>query len=134
MIKRNYNTSASERAKNSRAPFADGVLKVYVVKNDAPKGKMPVLKLELKQTLRFERRIVGMGRHYAALQAQVKIEAVLRVPRLEGISARDIVICDSGPEAGKMFRIEQIQHPLEFPLVMDITLTRTEERYELPSN
>ncbi len=114
---------------HSRMPLADTVIQVYDATNGAAPGDMPVWLLTLKHTLRAEKRVIGMQRHYAALQAQVQLDGLLRVPRLPDISPQDMVLyAENGEE--KAYRITQIQYPPEFPLVMDVSLERVEERYE----
>lgn len=108
--------------------FNDGTVKIYDVTNTAPPGAKPVEGLSLKQTLRYTERTVGLTRYYAALQANVKIQYLLRCQQLRGISTQDIAI----PNDGKQYRIIQIQYPEDIdPPVMDLTLERLVQDYDL---
>ena len=99
--------------------FNDGILKVYEVTNAARPGGMPVEGLAIKHTLRYKERTVGLNRYWTALQANVRVQYVLRCPRLRNVSAQDVAI----PNDGKQYRIVQIQYPEDVdPPVMDLTL------------
>lgn len=101
--------------------FNDGVVKVYAVTNAAPPGGKPVEALALKQTLRYKERTVGLTRYYAALQANVRVQYVLRCLRVPGVSTQDVAI----PNDGKQYKIAQVQYPEDVtPPVMDLTLVR----------
>lgn len=105
----------------------DGVVKIYKVANIAPPGGMPKKGLVLKETLRYKERTVGIKRYYAALQANVRIDYVLRCPRLQSVSSQDVAI----PNDGMQYSIEQIQYPEDAPLDMDLTLKGVAAQYDL---
>lgn len=106
--------------------FNDGVVKIYRVTDEAAAGELPKEKLELKETLRYERRIVGFKRYYAALQANQQIEGIIRCPYRDTVSAQDIA-----EKEGKQYQITLIQIPEDiYPPVMDLTLSRLEQNYE----
>jgi len=109
--------------------FNDGVLTIYSVSNDAEPGDMAKDKLTLKvEKLRYDERIVGMSRYWIALQAQKKIDFLVRTPRIDSVNTQDIVV----PISGHHYLIKQIQYPKEvFPKSMDLSLERLEEPYEL---
>lgn len=108
--------------------FNDGVVKIYSVSNIAEPGKMPVETLELKYTLRYKERTVGLQRYYTALQANITVSHVLRCPFLRNVSTQDIAI----PNDGQQYRIVQIQRPEDIdPPVMDLTLERVTQDYEI---
>ena len=108
--------------------FNDGVVKIYEVINTAPNGEMPVEGLSLKRTLRYHERTVGLNRFFTALQANVRVNYVLRCPRLRDISTQDIAM----PNDGKQYRIFQIQYPEDIdPPVMDMTLEELEAAYDI---
>lgn len=108
--------------------FNDGVVNIYSVGNIAPPGNMPKEGLTLKVgPLRYEERTVGMGRFWAAIQAQAKIDMVLRVPQRRTVSTQDIAL----PNDGEQYEIKQIQYPKDVePPVMDLSLERLEADYE----
>ena len=114
--------------KNKPQEFNDGIVKIYKIKNaSAESGNMPKEGLTLKVgPLRYEERIVGMGRFWAAMQSQAKIDMVLRVPRIKSVSTQDIAI----PIDKKQYEIKQIQYPRNVvPPVMDLSLERLEVDY-----
>src|SRR5690554_5496111 len=87
--------------------FNDGIVKLYEVTNIAEPGNMPKEGLQLKGTLRYKERTVGMGRYWTAMQANSRITYLLRVPQLRNISSQDVAI----PNDGKQYKIVQIQYP-----------------------
>ena len=116
------------QSKPTNQAFSDGLVRIYAVTNAAEAGNKPVERLALKHTLRYEQRIVGMSRHYVALQANVKISHVLRCPRLATVSTQDI----AKPNDGRQYRIVQVQYPPDVvPPCMDLTLEEVAAQYEL---
>lgn len=121
--------------------FNSGTLTVYRVTDAAQPGRKPVQKLELKISLPYEERRVGVSRYYAAQQAQVRVDRVLRVPD-SGV----IVLSDGGTqiaarvdpqdvavtEDGTQYSIEQVQAvPDVWPKCADLTLSRVTQIYEI---
>ncbi len=102
--------------------FNDGVVNIYTVENIAEEGNLPKEKLTIKITaLHYEERTVGMNRFYTAMQNQVRVGQMIRVPRINSVSAQDVAI----PIDGKQYKIIQIQYPKDvFPQVMDLSLER----------
>jgi len=106
------------------------------VGNIAPPGGMPKEGLTLKvSSLRYKERTVGMSRYWAAMQANVKIDMVIRVPyvpiKAKAISTQDIAI----PIDGEQYRIVQIQKPEDiYPPVMDLSLERLVQKYDIGSS
>jgi hypothetical protein len=109
--------------------FNDGIIKLYSVDNMAASGDLPKEKLILKiGPLRYEERIVGMGRFWTAMQAQAQIDRIIRVPRIESVSPQDVAI----PIDGKQYRIKQVQYvPDVEPPSMDLSLERLEAAYDI---
>lgn len=109
--------------------FNDGVVNIYSVGNIAEPGNMPKDGLTLKVgSLHYEERTVGMGRFWTAKQAQVKVEQMIRVPRINSVSSQDIAI----PSDGKQYEIVQIQYPKNVePPSMDLSLERVDADYEI---
>lgn len=106
----------------------DGVVNIYGVVNISTPPDRPREGLELKHTLRYKERTVGLNRYYAAKQAGVAVAYVLRVPMIRNISPQDVAI----PSDGKQYRIEQIQYPEDIsPPVMDITLREVTTVYDI---
>ena len=108
--------------------YPDGMVRLYTVENAAEPGDAPKERLALRHSLRYEERTVGVTRHYAAMQANDRVDMVLRCQRVP-VSALDVAI----PNDGKQYRITLIQHPKDVePPCMDLTLRRLEMDYELP--
>ena len=108
--------------------FNDGNAKIYSVENTAAPGGMPNEGLVLKATLRYHERTVGVTRHYAAMQNESKIAAVIRCPQIRTIEAGHIAILKDGNQ----YRIDWIQYPEDIdPPVMDLTLVKVGEFYDV---
>ena len=108
--------------------YGDGLVRIYSAANEAAPGDAPRGHLTLRHSLRYEERTVGVSRHYAALQANDRIDMVIRCPRVP-LSALDIAV----PNDGKQYRITLAQRPQGVePPSMDLTLRRLEMDYELP--
>ena len=108
--------------------YNDGVVAIYTVSNIASPGDMPVDKITLKETLRYEERTVGLNRFYAAMQNNVNIKYVLRAPRIRAISTLDVAV----PNDGKQYKIVQIQYPKDVePPSMDLTLEDLTAVYDI---
>lgn len=112
--------------------FNSGVVRILTVTDAAAPGRMPVPALAEKIRLPFEERRVGVTRFYNALQAQARIERVLRVPdpgAAGKISPQDaaIILQDEA-----QYRIEQVQTvPGVFPACLDLTLRTVEQTLEV---
>lgn len=112
--------------------FNSGVVRILTVTDAAAPGRMPVPALTEKTRLPFEERRVGVSRFYNALQAQVRIERVLRVPdpgAAGKISPQDaaIILQDEA-----QYRIEQVQRVADvFPPCLDLTLRTVEQTLEV---
>ena len=108
--------------------YNDGVVVVYSVENIAEPGSMPVDKITLKESLRYDERTVGLNRFYAAMQNNVNIKYVLRCPRIRSISTLDVAVTNDG----KQYKIVQIQYPQDVePLSMDLTLEELTPVYDI---
>ncbi len=108
--------------------FNSGIVNIYDVTNTAGPGDMPQWAITLKRTLRYKERTVGLQRFWAAHQANVTVNYVLRCPRLRDVSAQDVAI----PNDGKQYRIVQIQYPEDVdPPVMDLTLEEIKPVYDI---
>lgn len=99
--------------------FNDGIIKIYKVTDTADNGKKPVEKLTLKNTLRFRERTVGITRYYSAMQANKKVDRVIRCQKVQTIST-----LDRAEIGGIYYDITQIQYPEDIePPCMDLTLS-----------
>lgn len=108
--------------------FNDGICTICSVENAARAGDRP--KEQLKEKLRnvpYENRKTGVTRFYAAKQAGVKIEGVIRIPYHIGVSSQDICLIN-----GIQYRIQQLQHNKDtMPMATDLTLQKLEADYDL---
>ncbi len=108
--------------------FNDGVVTFYLVSNTAAAGSKPNETLTYKQSLRYMERTVGITRYYAAKQANVRVDYVLRCQKRRDISTQNIAV----PNDGKQYRIIQVQYPEVSGLpVMDITLEEVTAVYDI---
>lgn len=108
--------------------FNGGTVRIYTVTNSAEDGAKPVETLTLAPTLRYHERTVGLTRYYEALQANVRVQYVLRCPRLTSVSTQDVAI----PNDGRQYRIVQVQYPEDVqPPVMDLTLEEVAATYDI---
>lgn len=114
--------------KSKPQEFNDGIVKIYKIVNKSGAGNMPKEGLTYKVgPLRYKERTVGMNRFWTAMQSQVKIDMVLRVPQIRTVSTQDIAV----PIDGRQYKIKQIQYPKDIsPPVMDLSLERLEVDYE----
>lgn len=109
--------------------FNDGMIAVYAVENRAAPGEKPKDALFKRGTLRYQRRTVGIQRHYAAMNAGARVDLLLRVPYRRSVSTQDVAVPTLD---GKQYRITLIQVPEDVnPPVMDLTLERLERDYDL---
>lgn len=109
--------------------FNDGMVTIYRVENRAAPGEKPKDALFKRGTLRYQRRTVGIQRHYAAMNAGARVDLLLRVPYRRSVSTQDVAVPTLD---GKQYRITLIQVPEDvIPPVMDLTLERLERDYDL---
>jgi len=108
--------------------FNDGTAKFYKVDNIGQQGNLVKKGITLKESLRFEDRTVGMSRFYVAKQSNVKIDMIIRCPRIDSISTQDLVI----PKVSEQFEIKQIQNIYDTDIpCMDLSLSRLEAKYDI---
>lgn len=110
----------------------DGILNIYNVDNIALPGNKPKQGLKVKvSNLRYEERTVGMTRYWTALQANARVQQVLRVPRINTVHTDDVVV----PTDCTQYKIIQVQYPPGIdPKVMDLSLEKMEVPYDIASN
>lgn len=108
--------------------FNDGVCKIYQVENVAEPGDRPKDGLKvLYKRVPFERRKVGVTRFFQAAQADMKIEALIRIPYQPKIGTNHI--CEIN---GLQYRICQVQEVKEtMPRATDLSLERLEVAYDI---
>ena len=110
--------------------YNSGTVKIYAVTNSAPAGYQPRNNLELKYTLQFEERALGLTRIYQSKQAQAEILRVLRVPRVN-ISPQDVAIIHNG----QAYEISTAQLVVGiYPPSLDISLKKLTHDLEALAN
>lgn len=104
-----------------------GLVEILEVENESMRGAYPVKKTSLKFEECFEERTVGMSRFYAARQANVTVDRVIRIWRREDVSTQDVARIGA-----ELFDIRQVQHVFDKDelAVTDLTLERTVQRYD----
>lgn len=110
--------------------FRDGVVRLYTVTDAAMPGYQPKPSLSLVETLFYEERSVGLQRYYSARQAQVQVERVIRAPLRPDINPQCVAVTEDGVQYG----IDMVQQLTDvWPASMDLTLTKIEQKYEVPN-
>lgn len=105
--------------------YNDGYVRVFSVSDQAAPGYQPIEKLTEKMLLRYEERRLGLRRYYDALQNQIKVERVVRVPHAGGVTSQDVV----EDQWGVRYRVDLVQLvPDVYPLSDDLTLVKYEQR------
>ena len=113
-----------------QAAFCGGLVTIYRVENSAAPGEKPKKRLAPKGSLRYQRRTVGIRRHYTALNAGARVDLLLRCPCRPEVSTQDVAVPTLD---GRQYRITLVQVPEDIhPPVMDLTLERLERDYDMP--
>lgn len=100
--------------------FNSGKVTIYTVTDAAQPGYQPKPTLKEKITLRYENRRLGIQRYYEAMQNQIEVERVIRVPKAD-INNQDV----AETEDGKQYRIDLVQNVEDaWPSSLDLTLTQ----------
>lgn len=100
--------------------YNDGTVKIYSVSDSAPPGYQSKKKLQLRFTLQYEERALGITRIYQSKQANAEILRVLRVPRVN-ISPQDVAIIHDG----QAYEISTVQLVVDvYPPSLDISLKK----------
>lgn len=104
--------------------YTSGVCTVYRQRDMAKPGYAPKPELERKVFLRYEEQRLGLNRYYAARQADVEVERVIRVPAPPAPQVptpQDVV----RTEDGLLYQINLVQTvPGVWPKSLDLTLVR----------
>lgn len=109
--------------------YRDGVARIYTVIDGARPGYQPRPVLTLVETLFYEERRVGLQRYYTSKQAQVQVERVIRTQLRPSVSPQCVAVTEDGVQYG----IDLVQQITDvYPASMDLTLTKVEQKYEVP--
>lgn len=104
--------------------YNSGVVTVYAVTDSARPGYQPVEQLTEKIKLRYEEQRLGIQRYYNAMQNQIQVERVIRVPRAEQITSQDV----AETEDGRRYRIDLVQTvDGVWPPFQDLTLVKYQQ-------
>ena len=104
--------------------YNSGVVTVYAVTDSARPGYQPVEALIEKIKLRYEEQRLGLQRYYDAMQNQIQVERVIRVPRAEQITSQDV----AETEDGRRYRIDLVQTvDGVWPPSQDLTLVKYQQ-------
>lgn len=105
-------------------PYNSGIVNIFEVVDAAKVGYQPVEELRPKISLHYDERKLGVTRHYAAMQNQIKVERVIRVQAAAVITNQDVAIT----EDGRKYRIDQVQDVLSvYPRSLDLALVAYEQ-------
>ena len=112
--------------------YNDGIVKIYKVADLALPGEMPIEGLVFKNSLNYHERTVGMGRYYAAMQNNIKVDFVIRCPEVRGLSEKPTDILVAILADGQQYKVIQIQYIEDAsPPSMDLSLERIGENLAL---
>ena len=105
--------------------YNDGVVAIIAVVDTAQPGYQPQPgDPQVKYTLRYEERRLGIQRYYSSLQNQIQLDRVIRVPRVAGITTQDFAVT----EDEQAYRIDLVQSVMDvYPPSLDLTLTKIEQ-------
>lgn len=103
------------REKTKFETFLDGLCSIWQLDED----RKPVLVLA---NIRFQNRVVGYKRNYAAEQAQYQIEKIIRIPRADNITRGAFVVIGK-----EQYSVIQAQPKIDtIPNCTDLTLGQPE--------
>lgn len=114
-----------------------GIITICKLENTAEPGQMPKEQLVTVTTHFFEERVVGYGRLYAAMGVNEQVDMLVRIWRepLVRIGMYAVLKEYEGQqnEDGDQYRITNVQQLFDNDglKVTDLTLTRTEELYDV---
>ena len=104
--------------------YNSGVVTVYAVTDSARPGYQPVEQLTEKIKLRYEEQRLGLQRYYDAMQNQIQVERVIRVPRAGQITSQDV----AETEDDRRYRIDLVQTvDGVWPPSQDLTLVKYQQ-------
>lgn len=106
--------------------FNDGVLTVYSVDVGVVPDYETLKGLTKKSMLHYSERRMGVQRYYAGIQAQTKIDRVLRCQDAGLVEPHDVVITESG----KHYLVQLVQSCYDvYPPSVDVSLAAIVQQY-----
>lgn len=108
--------------------FNSGIVTLFRLEDGAAPGYLPRPEPVHLATLRYAERRLGLNRYYAARQASVEVERVVRVPA--PVPGLEILPNDRAvTEDGREYRVEMVQTVDGIcPRCLDLTLARLTRR------
>ena len=115
------------KKQNDFISFNDGIVGIYNVQNVAEMGDAIKEQLVLYNNYRYNAKTVGMQRYFLAMQNNVNITAVIRIPTLDkAISTQNIAVIND-----VQYTIQQVQIiKADKPYHLQLTLSELEEKYD----
>lgn len=112
--------------------FIDAPIEILKEEDTAANGFMPKIERIVKGVFPTAKRTVGVTRYYAARQAQIEIEQVIRIPAPPyPITNKDVAHYLGMPDDA-LLRIDRVQEvDGVFPRTLELTLTAYDRRDEL---
>lgn len=106
--------------------FNDGIVGVYSVRDSSEgTGRVPTPVLELINSFRYAAVKLGVTRYYSALQNQIHVSRVIRIPFVKTFKITNQDIAKT--EDGEFYRIDFIQSVNTTPPALDLTLVKYEQ-------
>ena len=106
--------------------FNDGIFTVYAVAAGAVPDYVSLAGLTEKAKLYYAERRMGVQRYFAGIQAQIRIDRVLRCQNAGFVAPHDVVVT----EDGKHYIVQLVQPCYDvFPKSVDVSLTVLEQQY-----
>ena len=112
--------------------FNDRPIEILREEDTAPNGYMPKVERLSLGTFPTAKRTVGVTRYYAARQAQIEIEQIIRIPCPPvPITNKDVAHYIGTPDDA-LLRIDRVQEvDGVYPRTLELTLTAYDRRDEL---
>lgn len=112
--------------------FNDAPIEILKEEDTAVNGYMPKVERIVKGVFPTSKRTVGVTRYYAARQAQIEIEQVIRIPAPPyPITNKDVAHYLGAPDDA-LLRIDRVQEvDGVYPRTLELTLTAYDRRDEL---
>jgi len=106
--------------------YNDGIVAVYRITDGANPGYLPQKVREQRGLLSYRELRAGLQRYYAAMQSQIEVERVIRVPKPPfKLTTQD----EAETEDGNIYGIGQIQTAEGiYPPSLDLTLTAIRQK------
>lgn len=106
--------------------YNDGILTVYAVDPGAVPDPVSLDGLTEKAKFFYDERRLSAQRYYAGIQAQIRIDRVVRCQQTDCISPHDVIVTENG----KRYSVQLVQPCYDvYPPSVDISLTVIEENF-----